>query len=367
MPSFPMLHASFVVAALVGVLPAQTATVVPALCQTLPGNAGLAMPLRWSQGTLQVFVDAPLLPAGMAGQTILGLRLRRSTLLGDVANPPLTRTLTIRGGFQAQPSWMMFGSLSQNRPASTQVLFGPAVVTTNATPAPGPTTVVGADLLDVDFTTPLPVTAGTLFLEFEVANGPLQVSTAHWVDAVWFPSGADSGYAVTVGDGSCTTRSESTQLRLVGAVPSPGASGTLEVRGAQPSSAAGQGLVVQWAGLNPEASGFGAPLTLLDPALVGCHLWAPFDVSWSGPTDTQGVYSVVLPVPGTAALGTRIGVQAAWLDASRPGLPFSFSNGLLIQLGSVGVGSQCASLFFPGTATVSPWSTFLGQMPVLVF
>jgi hypothetical protein len=45
--------------ALAAGLVAQTTTVVPARCVDLPGNAALAMPLRWSQGVLQVFVDPP--------------------------------------------------------------------------------------------------------------------------------------------------------------------------------------------------------------------------------------------------------------------------------------------------------------------
>ena len=96
---------SFCVAALAATvaaaLAAQTTTVVPALCQNLPGNAALAMPLRWSHGTMQVFVDATLLPAALTGQAITGLRLRRSTLLGDGVNAALTRTLTVRGGLPA--------------------------------------------------------------------------------------------------------------------------------------------------------------------------------------------------------------------------------------------------------------------------
>lgn len=346
---------------------AQTTTVVPARCVDLPGNAALAMPLRWSQGVLQVFVDPPLLPASLNGQALTGVRLRRSTLLGDPANPSLTRTLTVRGGYQPFLAAQMQGTYVQNRPAGFTVLFGPTAVTTTATGVPAPGAAVGEDLLDVDFTTPLPWAAGTLFLEFEVADAPLQLSAAHWVDAVWFPNGTDTGYAVTVGTGACTTRTEPTELRWLGsAAPAPSITGTLEVRGTPPTAGSSVGIVLEWIGFSPRANNFGVSLTLLDPLLVGCHQWAPFEVSWSGTANTAGVYSTPLPLPSTAALGTELGVQAAWLDLSRTGLPLSFSNGLVLRLGPAGVGSGCSTMFFPGAATVSPWPAFVGQMPVLL-
>ncbi|MBL8752678.1 MAG: hypothetical protein JNK15_05205, partial [Planctomycetes bacterium] len=59
-------------------LVAQSA-VVPPVCAALPGNAAVSMPLRWSHGTMQVFVDPQLLPANFVGQTITGLWLRRPT------------------------------------------------------------------------------------------------------------------------------------------------------------------------------------------------------------------------------------------------------------------------------------------------
>lgn len=348
-------------------LVAQTTTVVPARCVDLPGNAALAMPLRWSQGVLQVFVDPPLLPTALNGQALTGVRLRRSTLLGDPANPALSRTLTVRGGYQPFLAAQMQGSVTQNRPAGSMVLFGPATVTTAATGAPAAGAPVGEDLLNVDFTTPLPWAAGTLYLEFEVADAPLQISAAHWVDAVWIPNGTDTGYAVTVGTGGCTTRTEPTELRWTGsAAPAPGITGTLEVRGTPPTAGSSVGFVLEWIGFSPRANNFGVSLSLLDPALVGCHQWAPFEVSWSGTANAAGIYATPLPLPSSSALGTELGVQAAWLDLSRTGLPLSFSNGVVLRLGPSGVGTGCSTMFFPGAATVSPWPAFVGQMPVLL-
>jgi hypothetical protein len=316
------------------------------------------------------------LPAALTGQSITGVHLRRSTLLGDVAYPSLQRTITVRGGFQTPLAAQMIGGLTQNRPPSAMVLFGPAVVTAPALPAPGPTTTTGAELVHIVFTQPLPVTAGTLYLEFETSNAPLQISTEHWVDAVWFGGGSDQGLAVAVGDGSCTTRSEPTELRWTSSTaPLSGTTAQLEVRGAPPTFGTSVGYVLAWVGVDPQTRaastqsfylGFGGSFTTVDPGLVGCHQWAPLDVAWFGPTDAQGRFNTTFPVP-TAAVGARLGVQAAWLDPSRPVFPFSLSNGLMLVLNSAGVGNRCNSLYFPAGATASPWQPFVGQMPVLEF
>jgi hypothetical protein len=357
---------------------AQNSTVVPSVCAALPGNAALALPLRWSHGTMQVFVDPQLLPPALTGQTITGLWLRRPTLPGDVAYGAVQRTLTVRGGFQSPTAAMMIGSVLQNRPANTAVLFGPATVTSAPVPAPGAATALGADLLHIAFTQPLPVAAGTLFLELETSDAPLQVGTEHWVDGFWHANGADGGYAAAVGDGSCTTRGEPTRLSwtagVAGATGTAGSTAALQVTGAPPTIGSSQGFALVWAGLDPQARapgagflGFGASLGVIDAGLTGCHQWAPFDVAWLGPTDANGCFTTSLAIPGNAAVGTRLALQAAWLDASRPGLPLSFSNGLAVVVGPVGVGPHCSTMFFPAGATLSPWPPFRGQMPVLRF
>jgi hypothetical protein len=257
--------------------------------------------------------------------------------------------------------------LTQNRPANVQVLFGPAPVPTNPLPAPTPDAAVGPDLLRIVFTTPLPVASGSLFLEFTCSDAPLQVLTTHWVDGVWFDGGTDSGYAVPVGTGVCTSRSEPTWLRRTGTPGiTAGTSTAFELVGAPPTSGSSAGLVLAWVGLDPQASGFGASLAAIDPGLVGCYQWAPLQVSWFGLTNATGRFATSFAVPATAALGTRLGLQAAWYDTSRPGVPLSFSNGLVLVVGSAGVGSRCSSMFFPGTGTISPWPAFVGQMPVLL-
>lgn len=348
-------------------LPAQTTTVVPAICATLPGNAALAMPFRWSQGTLQVFVDPPLLPTALTGQSLTGLRLRRPALLGEVAYPALSRTLTVRGGFQSVQAAQMIGNLGQNRPANVVVLFGPQVVNLPALPAPSPAASLGQDLLTIPFTTPLPVVSGSLFLEFEVSGAPFSVSPEHWVDGVWMPNGIDNGLAVAVGTGVCTPRPQPTELRWVGATgPALGGTASLEVQGAPPTSGASVGLVVCWVGADPQAANFGLSLAAFDPSLVGCYQWAPTTIAWFGLADTQGRFPTTFPIPPGLPVGSRLGVQAGWFDTSRAVVPLSFSNGLVLVLGSAGVDNRCSSMFFPATATNSPWGAFVGQMPVLM-
>ncbi|MEO6593813.1 MAG: hypothetical protein ABIP94_03575 [Planctomycetota bacterium] len=359
---------------LLAALPAQTTAVIPNAFTTLPGNAALSLPLRWSHGTMQVRIGASLLPAGIIGQTITGFRLRRPSLPGDVAYGALQRTLTVRGGFDSQPAVWMGTNLVANRPMGMSVLFGPATVTVAPTPAPGPASTVGPSFLHVVLTQPLPVVAGTLFLEFETSDAPLQISADHWVDGVWFQSGVETGYVGSFGDGSCTTRVEPTELRWNDPAQGPHVGGTaaLEVRGAPPTTATSVGFVLAWASVDPQGQsangtyvGFGGSLGALDPGLAGCHQWAPFDVTWFGVTNAQGRFASSFALTGAASIGMRLGVQAAWFDQSRPGLPLSFSNGLVLVLNSVGVGDQCNTAFFPAAAANTPWLPYVGQMPVL--
>lgn len=354
---------------------AQNSATVPPAMETLPGNAGMAMPLRWSEGKLQVFIDAPLLPDNFIGETITGLRLRRSVLPGAVAYPAMTRTITVYGAFQGPPAANMIAGWLPNRPTTGyQTLFGPAVVNIPATPAPGPGTTVGEELVQIVFTTPLPVTAGTLYLEFETTDGPLQVDPGNWVDAVWFGDGVEAGYVTIVGDGSCTTRSQPTELRETSnSDPVAGDTLNLRVTGAPPTVLGQVGFVLCWVGLDPETRapgpgnlGYGASLGAIDPLMVDCFQWAPLDVAWFGPTDGAGAFNTTLDIPAGAVVGQRLGIQAGWLDTSRPVLPISFSNGLQIVCNSLEIGDRCNSFFFPGDVAVSPWGPQIGQVPVII-
>lgn len=362
----PVLPAAIVTFLAVSAAPCQS-SVVPAACATLPGNAGLSLPLRWSQGIMQVRIEASLLPPNFVGQTITGLHMRRPTFLGEPAYPTVTRTITVSGGFQPLTAASLTGILATNRPANMLTLFGPAPVVIPATPATGPTSVVGDELFHIQFTTPLPVTAGSLFLEFETSDPPFQVLATHWVDAVWFDDGQPVGYQATVGNGSCSTLAAPTQLVWNDPTTGPIVSGTAKMR---LSGAPAGDLVFAWIGLDPQTAGGGFPgfgfgLGVVDPTMAACHLWAPLDATWTGSADSNGNYTATFPLTGGAVIGMRLGVQMGWLDLTRPTLPFTTSNGLLMVLNTIGVGTACATAFFPPGATQSPWYPDIGQMPVL--
>ncbi|HEB52358.1 MAG TPA: hypothetical protein ENI87_03780 [bacterium] len=353
-----------------------TATVPPAF-ETLPGNAAVAMPLRWSEGRLQVFIDADLLPPNFVGQTITGLRLRRSVLPGSGSWGAMTRTLEILGGFQPYPAAQMLGTYSQNRPQNPPpvTLFGPSVVNVPATAAPNHATTVGQEFVQITFATPLPVTAGTLFLEFVTSDAPLTIAADQWVDAVWFEDGVDEGLVAVVGDGSCTSRSEPTELRWTSAGgPMAGTTGNLTVTGvgSPMGTGLGAGPVLVWVGVDPENAtggtylGYGGTFGAFDPLMADCHMWTPLGVAWAGVADNTGRFGTTFDVPGNAVAGQRLGLQAAWIDTTRSAVPLSFSNGLQLVCNSTGTGNHCNSMFFPGTAQSSPWGPQIGLMPVIV-
>lgn len=369
---------SFAVSALCSVVPllAQARAVVPNVATTLPGNAAISMPLRWSRGVMQVWIAQSMLPTALAGGNLLGVRMRRPAILGEPAYPAVTRTLTVRAGFtNLLPPAM--GNLRQfNMPTTAVVVAGPAPFAVAASAPPVGVPATGDEFLVIPFATPLPMQPGTLCLEFESSDGPFAVG-AQWVDAVWTEGGVERGYAVAVGDGSCTTRSSTLQLTWTGASgPARGGNAALRVVGAPPAAPNGPGsLVFAFVGVEPQSHalaadffGFGAPLGPLDPGLAGCFQWSPLDLVYSGAADAAGGFDIgfAIPVAGTTT-GMRVGVQAAFLDLARPGLlPLSLSNGVVLQLDTTGAGNGCSTAFFPDTLTQSPWPVERGLMPVLV-
>lgn len=356
---------------------AQSRAVLPAVAADLPGNAALSMPLRWSHGTLQIVIDAALLPVDLAGRTITGIRLRRPAFLGEPAYPAVQRTLTVRAGFAPLLARQLDVDLQRNRPGflpnnpgTTLTVAGPTVFAVAASGPPAAPASLGAEFLVVPFAQPLPQGPGNLFLEFEAGDAPLAVGEV-WVDAVWCLQGRDGGYAVPVGDGTCTTRAVPLHLRWNAAAgPVRGTDAALRLSGAGP----GGTLVFAWIGLDPLArppgalfAGYGGSFGALSPALAGCRQWAPFDAGWLGTSDAGGAFAVRFPLPPlVTAAGDRIGVQCAAIDTGRAGLPVSGSNGVVLVLDRSGVGDRCAAAHFPGAATVSPWPVDVGLMPVIV-
>ncbi|MCR9244974.1 MAG: hypothetical protein NXI31_08070 [bacterium] len=363
-----------VVGALALTASAQNVAVVPPVCADLPGNAALAMPLRWSDATLQVRIDAGLLPTSQ-GQTITAIRLRRPTFLQEPGYPALSRTLSVMAGFETGFRGLpdaMTRNRDFNRPpmANRVSVFGPTVISVPATAAPGPGTQVGDDFLVIPFSAPLPVQPGTLFLEFVTSDGPFQIEPEQWVDAVWVDDGVPKGYAVTLGDGSCTTRSVPSELRWTdpSTGPMPGGQAALQATGAAPGAfyLVVFGLEPVARAASPTYMGFGQSLTAFDPTLTGCFQWTPADVTLGGLSDPGGSYSTSFTLLGGAsAVGMQIGAQAVWLDTSRQGAPVSLSNGLMLVLDNVDVRDRCATAYFPSSVNYSPWEPYLGQMPVI--
>lgn len=349
-------------------LPGQNRTVVPAGCRYLQGNAALSLPLRWSQGTLQVQVEAALLP-GLLGRSLQGVRLRRPAFLGEGPYAAVQRTITVRGGFRPASALGLGQDLVLNRPTTLTVLANAVNVAVAATAAPGVGASTGQEFLVVPFSTPLVVTAGNLFLEFATNNGPFSVLADNWVDAVWFEDGVDQGYAATTGDGSCTTLGSPGELHWAGAgAPTLGSTAVFRTSGIPAGT-----FLLPWLGLDPIGRapgptffGFGGSLGGLSPALATCHQWLPADAVLAATASSAGGYDISVPLSSAlVAAGGRIGVQVAWLDSGRPGLPLSVTNGVVVVPNTFGVASRCSSVFFPGTATWSPWLPFVGQMPVL--
>jgi hypothetical protein len=348
---------------------AQRRATVPPICETLPGNAALSLPLRWSHGTMQVLIEAQLLPtAGFVGNTLTGLRLRRPSLLGEPAYAAVTRTVTVRAAFTARTASQMTPDLAVNRLPGLPIVFGPAAVPVAATAAAGPGAALGAEFLAIPFATPVPIVPGNLELEFETSDAPLAVAADNWVDAFWMRGGVEAGYAAPVGNGGCTTRSGPLTLRWTGAPPLRSAQANLLLSGAEPNS-----LAIAFWGLDPRTHavssvfhGYGYDLGQLAPALTGCFQWAPIDVQWLGTTALGGDYQVRFTVPFQLGPRDRVAVQCAVLDSGRAGVPLSFSNGVVAQVDSTAAAGHGTTVFFPGSAVISPWASEPGQFPVVV-
>ncbi len=162
-----------------------------------------------------------------------------------------------------------------------------------------------------------------------------------------------------------------TELRWNDPASGPVAGGTAAVRltGAEPGALASTliGLEPIPRPVSPFYPGFGGGLAGLDPGLAGCHQWTPLDAVVVGTSGVSGGLDTTFDlVSGVALTGMVIGVQGIWLDTNRPGLPVSISNGLVLVVDNIAVGNHCGSVYFPGTATYSPWPAAIGQMPVVV-
>lgn len=350
---------------------AQQQAVVPALAATLPGNAALSLPLRWSEGALQVVVDHALLPPAACAGGITGIRLRRPAFVGEPGYGPLSRTLTVRAGTTQRAAAWMLQFRDQNTPANAQVVFGPTAVQVAASGPLGAGDALGPWLLDLPFTVPivLPAANDHLFLEIESSDPPFAVASDNWIDAVQFAGGIEGGYAAPLGNGGCGGVAAPRLLWSGAAAPSRSSQAALQL-----SLGPANALALALVSLDPQArapggtfAGFGAGLAGL--GLPGCFQWSAPDLLLVGHTSLVGIAAFGFAVPGAPLhAGDRIGVQAAVLDPAANPAGIALSNGVVLVLDQGGVGARASSLFLPGPLTAtsrSPWYPFVGLMPVL--
>jgi hypothetical protein len=363
--------ASSVVLALAAPLLAQSWSEVPPAFANLPGNAGISLPARWSQGTLQVLWDDRALPAAMAGKQLAGLRMRRASFAGEGAWA--ARTIRARVSLANAPDTTVPGALQQdlaaNRPAGLAVAAGPTTLSLPATAAPGPGTAFGPVLVQLPFAQPFAFRGPYLFLEWENADAALDVSADHWVEAFWMKDETNLGLAVVVGNAGCGSIGP-LPMRLAPADDAPPGFGRT-VRFAA-TRVAPRAATLALAGVDPETRTppfglpFGASLAALGAA--GCHLWTGAELLVAGTAGPFGDLPVDLAFPDVPQLyGQRVGVQVVAVDPAANALGLAFSNGVVLMMNHTPFGQAAATVLAPGTLARSPWSRFAGMAPVVAF
>lgn len=362
---------------------------VPAIAAELPGNAGMSMPLRWGQGVLQVQIDKGMLPAALVeGRSITALRLRRPTLVDEPAYAALNRQLVVRAGFCSQHANTLVQDLAANRAAVNATatgtglvtVFGPATVAVPATAATTHADRLGAGLMTIPLSPPLPVPPAAtladagLFVEFETVEAVFGADPGNWVDAVWVDPSAITGYAVPLGSRGCDPAHVFTLVYNTGSPPRRGVAAQLGLDRAVPGA-----LVVTFFGLEPLThavnpvlgNGFhlGLGQSLASLGMPGCVQWSPMDAIAFGTSSQTGAYSwsIALP-PAYTTVGMMLSVQAAELAPTANPLGVVVSNGQALVLDDNGIAAHCASVMFLGVPTAtsqSPWPAWQGLMPVL--
>ncbi len=367
---FPMTRTAWTLLALAlpFPLPAQDFA-IPSQLQGLPGNRGISMPGRWSQGVMQVIWDRELIPDELKGQTIRRIRLRRPSFPDEPDYPALQRTFKVSMGMTQTFARGMTSILEDNRPASLTVVAGPTTVSLPAVSAQGAGDPVAGALIDLVLDQPFVVDGtGNLFLEWENLDSSLSISQHHWIDAIQIPQ--EGGIALQVGNGGCGSVLAQAPMTLSPVPGPPPASGTvirLQLRRALPGVPA---LVVL--GLDPQNKqppwnlGFGGHLGAL--SLPGCYQWTGLELAFPQLINPLGAMAIKLAFPPDVELsGQRIGVQVAVADPQANSLGFAFSNGVLLFMDTVGASPDCASVLAPGTESPSPFPPFRGLAPLILF
>jgi hypothetical protein len=211
----------------------------------------------------------------------------------------------------------------------------------------------------------------------------MDVSSNHWVDAVWHTGGAGEGFAVTVGQGGCSSPGTAVvQLEMDrGATPGFGKTLAFNLTGANPGAEALVMLRLVQAASPALVSGYGGPMDALN--LPDCTLWSsllPGDsrtALFSGRggagspnqvlrarASAAGEFRVTAEIPDDSSLqGQQMTVQALVVDGSR----LVASNGLVLFMNEASFQDHAAMVFIPNDFEVSIWPAWHGSTPVFQF
>jgi hypothetical protein len=337
----------------------------------LPGNASLSLPLRWTEGTLQVVYRQDQIPLSTVGKQLTAISLRRPAWFDEVGYPARTRTLRLHVQVANRQPVNLRRDLAVNRDATTVHGFGPAQVTIAASSAGGAGDATGDVLCTIPVQPPFVIPgSGGILVEIETLDGPLSIDGMDilWVDAIEALDGSTGGLAFELGQTGCSTKGD---LRLVlpeGAdVPGFDEDFQVSLTGARPGAV---GFLFQM--LNPYQMqpglglGFGADLTPLQAP--GCFQWTEVDLAAAVPftVGSQGTIDLTTKIPpGVAGAGNLAALQVVMVEPALNPVGYASSTGLLLSVGSNWIQDGVATVLSPGTKTKSPWERFLGLAPVL--
>lgn len=341
--------------------PAQGEVVLPEGFQERPGNAGLSMPARWSQGVLQVLFEARATPKALAGKSLNALVFRRCSLPDEPPYPALTRTVTVR---LTSTDWAALGQdVRANQPPGLTTVAGPVSLALPATQPHGPGAAHGGDLLVIPFAQPYVPTNAGLFVQATTSDPVAAVSPDHWADALYLPGGVDRSLVLALGRGGCGSGSAPLPMLLAAtdATP-PGNGGNLRAR---LSAAAADRPVWAFAQVEGDPrfpAGVG-------PVVPACRVWAFAWLAAAGRTGATGTWALDLPLPANANLsGLRVVLQAFVSDPAMGAPGLATSNGLLFFLDRLGLQGSAQMVLAPGAnPTLSPWPPWTWTVPILVF
>jgi hypothetical protein len=361
-------------------LPAQATTWVslPPGYEKFPGNGAFSLPARWSQGTMQVIFDHPLLPQSLLGQTLKRVRVRRPAFVGEPPYPVRNLTFKLSVGIPGKPAAFLETDLAKNRPATppATVVAGPIAYSIPATQPHGKGDAVAADLVDLPFTTPFlyPATSQGLYVEWETGSPALDIGSTHWVDAVYSFANNDRGAVFTTGNGGCGSSAAPLPMQLLpadSAAPALGTATRLTLRYARKSSEVWvlTGPLDTESVIPPFTGGVPFGASLAPAGAPGCHLWTGLlGASLRYTTDAFGQLDFQMTIPNDPLLkGQRLHLQAFCLDPTLNALRLAASNGLTLVPDELGLKGFLGTVVCLGSGcTASQWPAWINTAPVLL-